>query len=56
MTHSEQKYPFTDGEIQRMYEACKKYGLTHRHKWDGADLADFISLSIYTGLRISDVA
>jgi len=56
MTHSEQKYPFTDEEIQRMYEACKKYGQTYRHKWDGEDLADFISLSIYTGLRISDVA
>jgi integrase len=25
-------------------------------KWNGDDVADFISLSIYTGLRISDVA
>jgi integrase len=56
MTHSEQKYPFTDEEIKRMYEACERYGKTYRHKWDGEDLADFISLSIYTGLRISDVA
>ena len=39
-----------------MYAACPKYGDTYRHKWTGEDLADFISLSIYTGLRISDVA
>lgn len=54
--HSEQKLPFTDDEIQRMYAACAKYGGTYRHRWSGDDLADFISLSIYTGLRISDVA
>jgi integrase len=53
---NEQKLPFTDDDIKRMYEACPKYGLTHRHKWTGEDLADFISISIYTGLRISDVA
>jgi hypothetical protein len=28
----------------------------YRHKWTGQDLADFIAISIYTGLRISDVA
>lgn len=56
MSHSEQKYPFTDEEIKKMYEACEKYGQTYRHKWNGEDMADFISLSIYTGLRISDVA
>jgi integrase len=39
-----------------MYEACQRYGLTDKHKWNGDDVADFISLSIYTGLRISDVA
>jgi len=53
---NEQKFPFTDDEIKRMYEACQDYGGTYRHKWDGEDMADFISLSIYTGLRISDVA
>ena len=53
---NEQKFPFSDDEIKRMYEACQKYGGTYRHKWDGDDMADFISLSIYTGLRISDVA
>ncbi len=53
---AEQKLPFTDDEIKRMYEACPKYGTSDRFKWTGEDLADFISLSIYTGLRISDVA
>lgn len=54
--HNEQKFPFTDEEVKRMYDACPRYGVTYRHKWNGDDLADFISLSIYTGLRISDVA
>jgi integrase len=52
----EQKLPFTDDELKRMYDACPKYGNTPMHKWTGDDVADFISLSIYTGLRISDVA
>ncbi len=26
-----------------------------RYRWNGQDLADFISISVYTGLRISDV-
>jgi len=53
---NEQKLPFTDGELKRMYDACSKYGTTPKYKWTGEDMADFISLSIYTGLRISDVA
>jgi integrase len=53
---NEQKLPFTDDEIKRMYDACPKYGDGHQYKWTGEDLADFISISIYTGLRISDVA
>jgi integrase len=53
---NEQKLPFTDEEIKKMYEACQGYGKTSKHKWNGDDVADFISLSIYTGLRISDVA
>jgi integrase len=28
----------------------------YKYKWTGRDLADFISVSVYTGLRISDVA
>jgi integrase len=50
-----QKLPFTDEEITRMLEACPRYG-GPQYKWNGEDLSDFISLSIYTGLRISDVA
>jgi integrase/recombinase XerD len=53
---NEQKLPFSDDEIKRMYDACPKYGTDYHYKWTGEDLADFISLSIYTGLRISDVA
>jgi integrase/recombinase XerD len=52
----EQKIPFTDDDLKKMYDACPKYGNSYRHRWDGQDLADFISLSVYTGLRISDVA
>jgi integrase len=29
--------------------------VNYRYKWNGQDLADFISVSLYTGLRISDV-
>jgi integrase len=56
MEKAEQRLPFTDDELKRMYEACPKYGTSAKHKWTGEDIADFISLSIYTGLRISDVA
>src|SRR6266853_1587554 len=55
MEHAKQRLPFTDEELKKMYEACPKYG-SAKHKWTGEDVADFISLSIYTGLRISDVA
>jgi len=54
-----QKSPFTDAELQRMYKACERYGEEHpaKHRvWTGKDLADFITLSVHTGLRISDVA
>ena len=73
---NEQKLPFSDDELRRMYTAAEtKYGrqevkwsrVTHHHqahgeyarynfKWKGQDLADFISVSVYTGLRISDVS
>jgi site-specific recombinase XerD len=72
---NEQKLPFSDEELKRMYEACEtKYGkqeikwsrvihsrrvegqyARYGSKWNGQDLADFISVSVYTGLRISDV-
>jgi integrase len=52
--------PFTDEELTRMYQACEtSYGkgkYEYRYSWSGQDLEDFISVSIYTGLRISDVA
>jgi len=73
---SEQKMPFSDEELRRMYDACDtKYGkreiqfskatkerkeqgpyAQHRTRWKGQDIADFISVSVYTGLRISDVS
>jgi integrase len=55
------KTPFTDEEIERIYAACDALGGPtcpgpgHR-KWSGEDVKDFIMLSVYTGLRISDVA
>lgn len=72
---NQQKLPFTDDELKRMYAACTsaygqqpiKWSRVTRHqeakgesarykvRWTGQDLADFISLSVYTGLRISDV-
>jgi integrase len=55
------KSPFTDEELERLYAACDKIGPQLRQgpgyrTWGGEDLKDFIYLSIYTGLRISDVA
>lgn len=55
---SRQKHPFTDAEVQRMLAACKEYGDQDNgryRKWKGDDLADFIMVSIHTGLRISDM-
>jgi site-specific recombinase XerD len=74
----EQKLPFSDEELKRMYAMCDRWG-THEircypkkkngrvvesevhyrqyaRKWTGQDLADFISVSVYTGLAISDVS
>ncbi len=54
------KSPFEDDELKRIYAACDrilaqtKAGPGYR-TWDGQDAKDFINLSIYTGLRISDV-
>jgi integrase len=73
---NEQKLPFSDDELARMYECCEtRYGkleikwkrdihhhraegviANYKYKWSGRDLADFITLSVNTGLRISDVA
>lgn len=55
------KTPFTDEEMERIYAACDALGGPTglgpgRREWSGEDVKDFIMLSIYTGLRISDVA
>ncbi len=55
------KSPFEDDELQRIYDACDKIGPPTKpgagyRDWGGEDVKDFIYLSIYTGLRISDVA
>lgn len=60
-TRSEQKLPFTDAELRRMYDATETYGKKDPQQeykfWiTGKDLSDFISISVYTGLRISDVS
>jgi len=73
---NEQKLPFSDQELRKMYDACEtdygkqeiKWSRTIHHqrvsgeyvrynfKWSGRDIADFISVSVYIGLRISDVS
>ena len=53
-----ERIPFSDEELRRMFEACRsRYGkeAAYRYSWSGEDLEDFISVSVYTGLRISDV-
>ena len=57
-TRNEQKLPFSDAELARMYEACERYAPEYkaRMKVTGRDLSDFISVSVYTGLRISDTS
>lgn len=55
------KSPFTDGELEKLYAACEKIGPQLKQgpgyrTWSGIDERDFVDLSIYTGLRLSDVA
>lgn len=56
-----QKNPYTDQELQRMLEGCrhtiksKVIEIRRRGGYTSSDLADFIEISCYTGLRISDV-
>ena len=49
------KAPFTDEELSRIFAACDSLPQGRRN-WTGRDASDFIYLSIYTGLRISDIA
>jgi integrase len=55
------KTPFTDKELERIFAACDAIGGPKPpgpgcRPWGGEDVRDFVMLSIYTGLRISDVA
>jgi integrase len=56
-----ERFPFTDDELERFYRACDELGEVRwmngfgTRSWSGQDVKDFIILSIYTGLRISDV-
>src|SRR5262245_29856381 len=51
------KSPFTDAELNRMLAACQRYPVSgYPQKFFGEDVSDFILISAYTGLRISDVA
>ena len=55
------KMPFTDKELERIYKACDQIGGPRPpgpgyRPWGGEDVRDFVMLSVYTGLRISDVS
>lgn len=56
------KWPFSDEEIERQLEACKRLGTVNwkngktTGSWSGDEVATFILLECYTGLRISDAA
>jgi integrase len=56
-----QKSPFTDAEIRRIIDACFRLPLIEWNNgagtgsWSGQDIADFITVLMCTGLRISDV-
>ena len=55
-----ERIPFSDEDLERMFRACaERYGRSkyaYRYVWTGQDLSDFVAVSLYTGLRISDVA
>ena len=56
------KSPYTDEELERIFAACDRIESTPWNNrygsgaWSGEDVSDFIAVSIYTGLRISDLA
>ena len=60
-TKAANKVPFTDEQLADIIKACdhvedQKWGNRHGcGEWTGDDLKDFIWLSVYTGLRISDI-
>lgn len=60
VSHAANRTPFTDEELERMQKACDQIGPPipggpGMRPWGGEDVRDFILISIYTGLRISDV-
>jgi integrase len=59
-TRGQQKQPFSDAELARMYEACDRFAPKNPkyayRSVTGRDLSDFISVSTRTGLRISDAS
>jgi integrase len=59
-SNTSERLPFSDDDLKRMFQACAmQYGqgkYAYRYRWSGQDLSDFIAISTYTGLRISDVA
>jgi integrase len=56
------QFPYTDDELEMLYKACDRVGEVKwknhlgTHSWHGRDVKDFMVLSIFTGLRISDVS
>ena len=56
------KAPYSDAEIEKQYEACRALGRVkwkngaRAGEWSGEDVATFIMLECFTGLRISDAA
>lgn len=60
-TRAANKVPFTDEQLEDIIKACDQFEerpWANRYGsgvWTGEDLKDFIWLSVYTGLRISDV-
>src|SRR4029077_16988370 len=53
----ETKYGKREIQFSKATKERKEQGpyVQYRTRWTGQDIADFISVSIYTGLRISDV-
>ncbi len=55
------KAPYTDDELQRIIDACDKFGTVtwsngqEQGAYSGDHLKDFIWVMVYTGLRISNV-
>jgi len=45
----------SNGSVKATTTAPKS-NMRYNHKWSGQDLGDFISVSVYTGLRVSVVS